>query len=69
MPSFFNNYDEWRDAITSLGGFTLDQSYCEERIASLKDDTISTTKSFLAAYGSEYRDLVVSWFTRALSEA
>ena len=68
MTALFSNYNEWRNAITNLGGFTLDRPYCEERIAALADETIPTTKSFLQAYGPEYRDLVVSWFTRALSE-
>jgi len=69
MTALFKNYNEWRSAITDLAGLTLDRSYCEERIAALADETIPTTKSFLATYGAEYRDLVVSWFTRASSEA
>ena len=69
MTNIFKNYDEWRSTMTDCAGLTLDRSYCEERIAALADENIPTTKSFLVAYGSDYRDLVVSWFTRALKEA
>lgn len=69
MTTTFNNYDEWRIAITEHCGLTLDRSYCEERLMMLADESIPSTKAFIATYDSEYRDLVVSWFTRALAEA
>jgi len=69
MKALFNSYDEWRSAITGRCGLTLDRPYCEERLAALADESVPSTKAFLKAYGPGYRDLVVTWFTRALSEA
>jgi len=65
----FSNYREWRDAIINLGGFTLDRSYCEERISALKEGSDKTTQSFLESYGEEYRNQVIGWFEQALKEA
>ncbi len=61
----FDNYNDWHTAITVTCGLELTQEYCAERIASLKDDNISTTKSFTECYGSSYRDKVIEWFTLA----
>lgn len=67
--SKFNDYQEWREAITTLGGFTLDQEYCEQRINALKDDTDKGTQSFIEVFGEEYREQVINWFQQALTEA
>lgn len=62
------NYKDWRYAIVDMGGFTLDQAYCEERIATLENDNDKGTQAFLNAYGAEYRDKVILWFKQALEE-
>lgn len=69
MNPLFETYQEWRSAIAIRGGLTLDRYYCEGRIAALADEAIPTTAAFLDTYGSGYRNLIVSWFTRALGEA
>ncbi|MFT5632383.1 MAG: hypothetical protein ACI9SQ_000087 [Rubritalea sp.] len=69
MTTIFNNYDEWRIAITERCGLKLDHSYCEERLTALNDESIPATKAFITTYDLAYRDLVISWFTRALAEA
>jgi len=63
-----NNYQEWRHAITGLGGISLTKEYCEERIQELQDDKAPATKAFNKAYGASYRDQVVIWFQQALAE-
>jgi hypothetical protein len=61
----FDHYNDWHTAITVKCGLNLTQEYCAERIASLQDDNISTTKSFIETYGSTYRDQVIEWFKLA----
>jgi len=66
--SLFTNYNEWRTTMIERAGLTLDRDYCEERIAALQDESIPQTRSFLDAYGPNYRDQVLAWFQQALSE-
>lgn len=65
---FFNTYQEWRAAITGPCGLTLDRDYCEQRIAALQDEKAPGTRPFLEAYGSDYRDQVITWFQQALAD-
>lgn len=65
----FPNYHEWRTAITERCGLTLTGDYCTERCAALNDLSITSTKSFVDAYGEDYRDQVVQWFEKARTEA
>lgn len=66
--SLFTNYNDWRNTMIKNAGLTLDHDYCTERIAALQDEGNPTTKSFLKAYGANYRDQVIAWFQQALSE-
>jgi len=66
--SLYQNYQEWREDITTKGGFTLDRAYCEERIAALQNDEEPSTRSFLDAYGDKNRQQIIAWFQQALSE-
>ena len=50
-------------------GLTLDQDYCKERHEVLENETLEETQTFIKLYGAAYHQQVISWFTRALSEA
>lgn len=50
-------------------GLTLDQDYCKERLEVLENETLEETQTFIKLYGTAYHQQVISWFTRALSEA
>ena len=65
----FDNYHDWRSAITGPCGLTLSRSYCRERITALSDSKIPSTKAFLEAYGKNYSDQVSLWFKQAEKEA
>lgn len=65
----FSDFSEWRQAITVRCGLTLSREYCAERIAALRDDTITSTRNFIQTYGEDYRALVISWFEQARNEA
>lgn len=59
------SYEIWHEFTTGQCGLDLSRSFCFERIEELRDDSASTTKSFVACYGPSYREMVVSWFERA----
>ena len=65
----FSDFSEWHKAITLRCGLTLSRDYCTERIATLRDDTVPTTRNFIKDYGENYRTLVISWFEQAHNEA
>jgi hypothetical protein len=65
----FTTYQEWHTTITGVCGLTLNRDYCAQRIRALGNEQDSSTRNFLKAYGTEYRDLVVSWFRQAEKEA
>ncbi|MGB0328588.1 MAG: hypothetical protein ACPGJR_13770 [Akkermansiaceae bacterium] len=68
MTTVFSSYQQWRSTMTEHAKLTLDQNYCEKRIAALQDESLPQTKSFVKAYGAKYRDQVIEWFQKALSE-
>jgi hypothetical protein len=65
----FNDFEEWRRAITLRCGLTLSRDYCAERIAALTDETVPSTRSFIDTYGESYRKTVISWFEIARQQA
>ena len=65
----FNNYEDWRSAITGVCRLELTRSYCAERRKALADESDPATRDFVKAYGPDYRDRVLSWFERAGREA
>jgi hypothetical protein len=69
MTTVFTSYHQWKTTMTEHAKLTLDQDYCEKRIAALQDESLPQTKSFIDAYGSKYRDQVIAWFRKALSES
>jgi hypothetical protein len=69
MMHLFNNYEDWRSTITGVCLLDLNRAYCQARGRALMDESDPATWDFLKAYGSEYRDLVASWFERAGKEA
>jgi hypothetical protein len=68
MP-LFSHYDEWRRTITGVCRLELTRAYCHERQRALADETEPSTRDFVKAYGTDYRDRVVSWFRKAGEEA
>jgi hypothetical protein len=68
MP-LFSNYNEWRRTITGACRMDLTRAYCQERRRALADDRDPSTRDFLKAYGTDYRDRVAAWFRQAESEA
>ncbi len=69
MMHLFRNYEDWRSTITGVCRLDLNRAYCQARRRALVDESDPGTRDFLKAYGSEYRDLVASWFERAGREA
>lgn len=65
----FNDFNEWRQAITIRCGLELTRAYCHERVEALLDPAISSTKNFIDTYGEEYLQQVITWFRRASEEA
>jgi len=65
----FNDFHEWREAITVRCGLALSHEYCTERIAALKDEAVPSTRIFIKEYGDGYRQAVVSWFEQARQQA
>ena len=67
--ALFTNYDDWRSSITGVCRLELTRDYCEERRKALADESDPATRDFVKAYGTGYRDTVVSWFRQAGEEA
>lgn len=65
----FQDFDEWRKAITVRCGLTLSSEYCAERIAALKNEDEPTTRNFIDTYGEPYRETVIRWFEQARQQA
>jgi len=65
----FNDFEEWRRAITVRCGISLSHDYCTERITTLEDQTVPSTRNFIETYGEDYRQTVISWFETARRQA
>jgi hypothetical protein len=65
--TYFEDYQEWHEAITVRCGLKLTADYCHERIAALREARDESSRAFVELYGAAYRDRVVSWFERALA--
>jgi len=65
----FASYEAWYDYITHECGRDLTPDYCFDRLRELRDPQFPATKNFIEFYGTEYRDLVLSWFERASTSA
>ena len=64
----YSNYQEWRHAIVTRGGLTLNEKFCKERIAIFQNKKLPETQTFLKMYGEEHLKKIISWFQKALSE-
>lgn len=62
---YFDNYDEWRHALTVRCGIQLTPDYACERIVALNNPTDTSTKEFTKCYGEAYLRQVIAWFERA----
>lgn len=65
---YFQDYQEWRDAITTRCNIKLTKDYSRSRIDALRNMDDATTKEFVAKYGADYVELVIQWFERAEKE-
>ena len=62
---YFQNYDEWRLALTERCRIDLTPEYARSRIAALEDPKDSATQEFTAKYGEAYLRQVIEWFEQA----
>lgn len=61
------SYAEWRDCIERKCGIPLTQSFAEKRLDELADNTNPHSIEFIALYGIEYKNQIVSWFIHYLA--
>lgn len=59
------NYTEWRYCITVTCGLELTSEFIDKRITALENVSDFKTKQYIELYGSQYHQLVLSWFSKA----
>ncbi|TDF42426.1 hypothetical protein EYS14_06305 [Alteromonadaceae bacterium M269] len=65
---YFQNYTEWRHALTTRCKISLTPEYARLRISALNDSSDLTTRDFRAKYGEAYLQQVIAWFQQAERE-
>ncbi len=65
---YFQDYQEWRNAITTRCNIKLNKVYAEKRIAALQNPKDASTREFIAKYGDDYVAQVIQWFERAAKD-
>lgn len=63
---YFQNYQQWREALTVRCKINLTPEYAQERIASLENAADPHTKEFKQKYGDEYLQQVIAWFKQSI---
>lgn len=66
---YFQNFAQWRQAITERCNIELTPEYASSRIAALKNPKDKSTQEFTAKYGEDYLKQVIKWFEQAAREA
>ncbi len=61
----YQNYHEWRHALTELGGIPLTSEFARERIEALQNPGDPYTVEFQKQYGDTYLQQVIRWFEQA----
>lgn len=62
------DFDSWRACIVVKCGIPLTGDFLERRIAVYEDLDLLETKRFIALYGDEHHQNVLTWLRRALVE-
>ena len=62
---YFQNFADWRQAITERCNIDLTPEYARSRISALQDSADKTTQEFTAKYGEAYLNQVIQWFEQA----
>jgi|GEM_PF-726319 len=63
------NYAEWRVCIEKRCGLALTRTFCEARLAALRDANDAHTRDFARLYGESQLASTISWFERAYAES
>lgn len=61
-------YEDWKFCIIELCQVPLTDEYVAQRLRELRDSCNDNTRKFVASWGEEHRQKVITWFEQAQVE-
>lgn len=66
--SLVKSYKEWKERLVLTIGHELNSEYIHSRLQIYEDNENQETQKFIEVYGTEYTELIISYFKQALNE-